>query len=371
MSNPLISICIPTYCGKEYLLDCLDSVVAQTFLDFEILIVDDGSTDNTIDIIREYMIRDSRIKLFCNEKNLGLVGNWNRCIELAQGEWIKFVFQDDTLEPTCLEKMLVATQLGKPIIYCHRNFIFEAGTDEAIKEFYLTHASVQNSLSDTIEISAQQYTELALKNIGVNFVGEPTSVMLHRSVFIQFGSFNPHLIMICDFEFYTRIAIHTGIVQISEALANFRVHGTAASAVSKVNRQYRGWTLDGLILIHDFAFHTAYLPLRTMAQQCHPKINLAQLFKQRAFAAWKIARREQYLTEVSDFSPHIELEKVSQFYPLISRILELNILEYFKDSVLLQWDLLVVSLDRNLRRTIPITRIKAKIARFYKIDGYS
>jgi hypothetical protein len=267
--------------------------------------------------------------------------------------------------------MMVATQLGKPIIYCHRNFIFEAGTDETIQDFYRTHLSVQNPLSDTIEISALQYAELALQHIGVNFIGEPTSVMLHRSVFIQFGSFNPHLIMICDFEFYTRIAIHTGIVQIPEALANFRVHGSAASAVSKANRHYRGWVLDGVILSHDFAFDTAYVPIRTVARQLQPQINLAQLFQQRAFAAWIIAQRERHLTEVSDFSPHVELEKVSEFYPLIPKIVELDAVAYLKAKLLIQWDISILSIKNSLKKTLPVTQIKAKFAAFFKVDSFN
>lgn len=355
MSNPLVSICIPTYCGEEYLLDCLDSVVSQTFSDFEILIVDDGSTDNTIDIVREYMIHDSRINFFCNEKNLGLVGNWNRCIELAQGEWIKFVFQDDTIATTCLEKMLAATTFGKPIIYCDRNFIFEAKTPEATKQEYLSHLSVQHVFGDTVEISARQYAELALENIGVNFVGEPTSVMFHRSVFYQFGSFNPHLIMICDFEFYTRIAIHTGIVRVPEVLASFRVHGKAASAVSKDNRFYRGWVLDGLIFIHDLATNVAYAPIRAAARQSQPEIDLFEMFDLHAFSAWKIARRERYFTEESAFSPDRELAKIVEFYPLIAKTIERNVLKRQKYSVLLALELLVLNIKNQLKRILPIT----------------
>ena len=214
--KPQISVCVPTYNGSSFLAECIESILSQTFSDFELIIIDDRSSDRTAEIAEEYVYKDSRIKVIKNPRNLGLVGNWNRCIEIAKGEWIKFVFQDDIIDPLCLEKMFAATKLGKPIIYCRRNFIFEAGTHEAVREYYLTHLSLHNPFSDTVEVSAQQYAELAVKNIGVNLIGEPTSVLLHRNVFSQFGSFNPHLIMICDFEFYTRIAIHTGIVQRSE-----------------------------------------------------------------------------------------------------------------------------------------------------------
>jgi len=66
-------------------------VSAQTFPDFEIVATDDHSSDRTMAILGEYQKKDPRIRVSRNPKNLGLVGNWNRCVELAKGEWIKFV----------------------------------------------------------------------------------------------------------------------------------------------------------------------------------------------------------------------------------------------------------------------------------------
>jgi glycosyltransferase involved in cell wall biosynthesis len=76
MSNPLISVCIPVYNGAAYLEDCLQSVIAQTYSNIEILLVDDGSTDDSISIIEKFSQKDSRIRLVRNQKNLGLTGNW-------------------------------------------------------------------------------------------------------------------------------------------------------------------------------------------------------------------------------------------------------------------------------------------------------
>src|SRR6266498_4705624 len=106
--QPKVSICIPTYNGAAYLADCLDSALAQTYREFELLLVDDGSTDDTVKIAEDYERRDSRIRLVSKGKNLGLVQNWNRCVKLAQGDWIKFLFQDDLLDSSCLTRMLEA-----------------------------------------------------------------------------------------------------------------------------------------------------------------------------------------------------------------------------------------------------------------------
>src|SRR4051812_42885322 len=106
--NSLVSICIPTYNGEKYLKECFDSVLAQTYANTEVIVVDDGSTDGTFKILEEYASKDNRIKLVKNSANLGLVGNWNRCLEIATGEWIKFAFQDDVLNKNCIEKMIEA-----------------------------------------------------------------------------------------------------------------------------------------------------------------------------------------------------------------------------------------------------------------------
>jgi glycosyltransferase involved in cell wall biosynthesis len=353
--KPKISVCVPTYNGANFLGECLDSILSQTFTDFELVIIDDRSSDNTVDIAKEYAAKDSRIEVAINPRNLGLVGNWNRCLEIAKGEWIKFVFQDDLLAHECLEKMMAATVFGKPIIYCDRNFIFEDRTPETTKQEYLSHLSVQHVFGDTLEISARQYAELTLKNIGVNFIGEPTSTIFHRSVFDRFGSFNPHLIMICDFEFYTRIAIHTGIVRVPEDLAQFRVHGRAASAVSKDNRFYRGWVLDKLIFIHDFATNDLYEPIRAVAKQSQPAIDLFEMFDVHALSAWKIARRERYFNDKSAFSPENELEKIAELYPLIGKTLETNVLERIKYSVSIAIEFLIFNMKAQLKRILPIT----------------
>ena len=81
---PLISICVPTYNGSPYLEPCLDAVLSQTTSDFEVLIVDDRSSDDSLHIAERYARRDSRIMVSSNETNLGLVGNWNRCVQVAR-----------------------------------------------------------------------------------------------------------------------------------------------------------------------------------------------------------------------------------------------------------------------------------------------
>ena len=102
---PLISVIIPIYNTEQYLHACLESVCAQTLQDIEIICVDDGSTDGSPAILKQFAERDSRIRLI-SQKNAGRVSARNRGIQAAAGQWIGFVDSDDTVLPDMYERLL-------------------------------------------------------------------------------------------------------------------------------------------------------------------------------------------------------------------------------------------------------------------------
>ena len=140
--HPKVSICIPTYNGREHLKECLESIRAQTFQNFEVVICDDQSSDGTLDFARELARGDNRFRFIQNQRRLGLAGNWNRSISAARGEWIKFVFQDDIIAPTCVEKLLQACERsGESFAFCARNFIFGNGIVPWMSQWFPKHQS--------------------------------------------------------------------------------------------------------------------------------------------------------------------------------------------------------------------------------------
>ena len=102
MEQPLVSVCIPAYNNAAYIKDTIDSILRQTYTNLELVICDDNSKDDTVEVIES--IKDSRIKLIKNEKNLGMSGNWNNCLKHCTGEYIKLICADDMLREDCLEK---------------------------------------------------------------------------------------------------------------------------------------------------------------------------------------------------------------------------------------------------------------------------
>ena len=138
---PVISVAMPVYNGERYLAEAIDSILAQTFADFELIIIDDGSTDNSLLVLREYQKRDSRIRLIARE-NRNLATTLNDIIDLARGKWVARMDQDDIALPHRFERQLQCLdQTGADICGSWIQF-FGAGerrirkpfhTDEAIK----------------------------------------------------------------------------------------------------------------------------------------------------------------------------------------------------------------------------------------------
>lgn len=319
--NPFVSVCIPTYNGQAFLRECLDSVLAQSLADFEIVVVDDCSSDSTLDIVREYAARDSRIRATRNEQNRGLVGNWERCVELARGEWIKFVFQDDVIAPRCLEKMLAAGKSGQVLVACARDFIFEPGTPPTMQRFYLKDAErIAELYRDRNPMPADSFCRAAVERIGANIVGEPTAVLLHRSVFSEYGSFNPQIINGCDIEYWYRVVAHRGLAYVPEVLASFRVHPGGTSALNDANRDFRKNILDNLLILHDIVFEPGYAPMRSAAARLDPPVDLVELFWERAYWAGAFAREAAADPVNPDTLPLTEWTKVSAQYPRLNAI---------------------------------------------------
>ena len=118
-----VSIGGPVYNVEAYLRECLDSIMNQTFKDFEVIMVDDGSTDNSFNICQEYVARDNRFKVI-HQENKGLAGARNTCLKYMHGEYITWIDSDDKVKPDYLEKLLqVQEETDAQIINCVRHDI--------------------------------------------------------------------------------------------------------------------------------------------------------------------------------------------------------------------------------------------------------
>jgi glycosyltransferase involved in cell wall biosynthesis len=117
--TPLISVGLPVYNGEDFIAKAIDSVLAQTVTDLELIICDNASTDATEAICRSYVERDPRVQYLRNEKNLGVSPNFNRAFRESTGEFFKWITHDDAIESTCFEKSIAALRHDSRAMLVH------------------------------------------------------------------------------------------------------------------------------------------------------------------------------------------------------------------------------------------------------------
>ncbi len=262
MTKPLFSICVPVFNGEPHLSKCLSSIEEQTFKDFEVVIVDDGSSDRSVEIITEFKKRNKNLVFARNKVNMGLVGNWNKCISLSNGTWIKFLFQDDTWRTDCLELTYRHTTTND-FIFHGRNFVFEGDVQPFLLDFYTSSdVNEYRGLIDQKKLSPDQIGKLVSQSPGFNFFGEPSNIAFKKELVGTYGDFDDRLVQLCDYEYWVRLSSNTGAYYISDKVSTFRVHSKAASTSNSIDKHFRFTYLDLVIILRKFAFDSVYESLR-------------------------------------------------------------------------------------------------------------
>ncbi|HEM3702781.1 TPA: glycosyltransferase family 2 protein [Streptococcus suis] len=124
----IISVCVPVYNSSTYLKECIESIRNQTFEDLEIICVDDGSTDDSLEILKEFQRKDPRVQLIVQERNMGVGAARNRAIDLASGQYMSFIDSDDFIEPEMFEELYnKAIEKDAEIAICDVNLYSDGG----------------------------------------------------------------------------------------------------------------------------------------------------------------------------------------------------------------------------------------------------
>jgi len=217
LRRPKISVCVPIYNGEQYLQACINSILSQSYSDFELILVDDCSTDKSTEIIKTFS--DSRIKHIENERNLGLVGNWNKCLEMSTGEYVCIFHQDDTMERTNLEKKVevLNDNPGIGMVFSDTLIINQKGEIKSEHWF--------NPVEPNIDFfrPGKSFFEMMFTNL--NLVCCP-GVVARRECYEKIGGFDERLPFSCDMEMWMRISLFYDVAYLSRPLIQYRFHET-------------------------------------------------------------------------------------------------------------------------------------------------
>lgn len=235
---PLVSICIPTYNGEAFLQEALDSVMAQTYTNLEIIVSDDASTDRSWEMVERF--RESvpfPIYQFAH-KPRGIGANWNNTIRKAHGKYIKFLFQDDVLEPACVEKMVDFLEANPDfgLVACKRNFIIQEPRVQEIDKFVSKYQNLQSQFENDEEYLAINKNLFKRNDFMMpphNKIGEPPTVMFPKDIVKDVGFFDENLKQILDYVFYYRLLKKYPIAILYEPLVRFRIHVDQATNINR------------------------------------------------------------------------------------------------------------------------------------------
>ena len=200
--EPLVSVLMTAYNREKYIAEAIESVLSSTYKNFELIIVDDCSKDKTVEIAKSYSLKDKRIKLYVNEKNLDQFPNRNKAASYARGKYIKYCDSDDrifdwTLD-YCVEMMEGYPDAGMGILNLNKD----------IQQEYVTSA-------DAININFYQKEIL---NIG------PSGTVLRREAFEMIGHYKPDYGVPSDMYFNLKMASSFPIVLLSKVFFFYREH---------------------------------------------------------------------------------------------------------------------------------------------------
>jgi glycosyltransferase involved in cell wall biosynthesis len=199
--TPLVSIVLPSYKRAYVLPDAINSILNQTYTNFELIIVDDNSPDNTAEVIKSF--NDPRIQYVKNESNLKLPRTLNKGFSLAQGEYLTWTSDDNIFEPTAIEKMVAALQASQ-CEFVYADYYLFSDTDANSKPLNPQHSQ----LPFPIQLEKSN-------DIGACF-------MYTRRVYEEIGEYDPELFLVEDYDYFIRIEKKFKMQHIPSPLYYFR-----------------------------------------------------------------------------------------------------------------------------------------------------
>jgi glycosyltransferase involved in cell wall biosynthesis len=233
---------MPVFNGEKYLEETLESILAQTYTDFELIISDNASTDRTEQICLGYASKDARIRYYRNERNVGAPNNYNRVFKLSSSRYFKWAAYDDLLAPTYMKKCVDVLDKDPSVVLCHSK---TGRIDE--------HGAVVGNYDHTMRIDSQKPHERFGDLISILDPCWPIFGVMHRNILGMtplHGSY-----MHADRNLLAEISLYGRMYEIPEYLFLRRDHPEAytqrhrgqhqfATSMNKYSRQMSWWTND-------------------------------------------------------------------------------------------------------------------------------
>lgn len=208
---PVVSVITPVYNAEKYIAETIESILGQTFDDFEFIVIDDQSTDKTRMVVEKYAKQDSRIKLYRNKKNLGIAGNRNRGVSLARGKYIVWQDADDISLPTRLEKQFTFMESNPDVAICGSSLqFFDESGDLSVRRYATDDATLRSTI------------------FRFSPVAQP-SAMIRKKSLESVGEYDLKWPPAEDLDMSFRIGARYKLANVPETLVRYREHPNSAT----------------------------------------------------------------------------------------------------------------------------------------------
>ena len=316
--NDLVSILIPVFNREDHIEECIDSALKQTYINIEIIVVDNASTDKTWEICQKIKDTDPRLKIFRNSANLGPVMNWKKCLDYSSGHYIKVLFSDDLIHPKCIEMMLPKLESYSEVGFVYSNVLIFKSSKR--------HGTLRYSMKKTGKYDSNEFIFNSLYTD--KFPVSPGAAMFRRRDFEENlkidipnkinSNFSMHGIGADLILFLLISNKYKKFFYIHSTLAYFREHEGSISTSSNQGRRVLYYSLAKTFFVENF-YHKE-------KEQFYAYIQIIIIF----FRYWDFGKR----TRIDDFfhekvSPSINIYFRALFWIIkryISKIANLGVI---------------------------------------------
>ncbi|MDD6233667.1 MAG: glycosyltransferase [Lachnospiraceae bacterium] len=244
MGEELVSVCIPAYNSGRFIVRTIESILNQTYKNIEIVVVDDCSSDDTVDKVKN--IKDDRIKLIVNESNLGMSRNWDKCIRSCTGRYVKLIPADDCIYPDCISRSVVILEKHPEVS------LVVVGTDLVDNDDKITGSYMHWPGNGIVKGARIAKTSVMLNN----FWGNPVCALFRKEDYIATGGFDDDIPYILDFDLWLGLSRLGDTAVIKDKLSSFRVRKDSNTGVL-IGSKGRDYTAEHVRLLDKhIAAHT-------------------------------------------------------------------------------------------------------------------
>ena len=210
-NTPLVSVCIPAYNNADYISETVNCILNQSYKNIELIVVDDNSSDNTLDVVKS--VKDKRLKIYHNETNYGMAGNWNKCLSLCTGKYIKLICADDLIHRRLIEKEVAIMEAYPQVnlVQTDTQFIDTCGNPKGYYRRYYKAGIVEGREASRFSIFTR------------DFLGAPLANMIRASVYDKLGGFDESFHYIIDYDFFMKLCNYGKVYIAHKPLNYFRI----------------------------------------------------------------------------------------------------------------------------------------------------